>query len=773
MRAMCLHRYCVLIITVLLIGAMGAAAEAPLYGGRVSGFIAAAPASFDPHTTSITSGQQAIAGVYSGLLQYDPRQPRDVKPDLAERWDAADAGKVYTFHLRRDAQWHDGAAFTAADVLATLTRLLTLNPRQAPCGSWLQAMIERVAAPDDYTVRVELKYPAAAFLATLASPWCRMVARHVLERDPTLSRMESAIGTGPFMIKSDAPNRDIVWSRNPNYYDALHPYANEIVHTVFSHRAHWLRAASFGDTWFWSTWAPMSYAQAQELQKARGDEIEVYQWPLNTVWTLYLNPKKGPFRAPEMRRAVHLALDRQHLMQAAFEQGGTPCAVLPPDIYGDWALPLEDLMATPGCRQPKAQDIAEAQRLVASVYPNGVDVDILVRSVGDYLARAQLIAPQLRRIGIRAQLKAYESSAAWRDYSRGRFDLIGIEDTLVMRPDPSAPFDLLFAADAPYNWSGWQDRTAEKLARRGQRAQAPDERRQIYHELQRRLLVSDSPTVVIGWLDGWYFRDKRLHGYQPSSIGYGNNGWANVWIGPAETATEAAAPPPEHPDDADPEQPDTAAGAVGLSQASASAPPTPPLPTPSAEAAEPASAMAAAPAAPVTKAVPDAAAPDASQEIVMRNVTRFFEQVFPKGGAFGLSMKANKKQSATYTAGETLSVQVVSDRDAFLQVDYYQVNGDVLHLLPNMIKSHRLKAGDIFTLGGPNDIMQFTIAPPFGLELLTVIASPEPLDTQAQTPASEPADAYIERLDKRFGSQPSETHAAVYLPIRTRPRPGK
>ena len=764
-RAMHLHRCCVLMIAVLLIGATGAAAEDPLYGGRVSGFIAAPPGSFDPHTASITSGQQAIAGVYSGLLQYDPRQPRDVKPDLAERWDAADGGKAYTFHLRRDAQWHDGAAFTAADVLATLTRLLTLNPRQAPCGSWLQAMIERVTAPDDYTVRIELTYPAAAFLATLASPWCRVVARHVLERDPTLSRIESAIGTGPFMIKSDAPNRGIVWSRNPNYYDTLRPYANEIVHAIVSHRVQWQRAASFGDTWFWSTWAPMSYAQAQELQRARGGEIEVYQWPLNTVWTLYLNPKRGPFRAPEMRRAVHLALDRQRLMRDAFGQGGTPCAILPPGIYGDWALPLEDVMATPGCRQPNTQDVTEAQRLVASIYPNGVDIDILVRSVGDYLARAQLIVPQLRRIGIRAQLKAYESSAAWRDYGRGRFDLIGIEDTLVMRPDPSAPFDLLFAADAPYNWSGWKDQTVENLAQRGLRAQEPDERRQIYHELQRRLLVSDSPTVVIGWLDGWYFRDKRLHGYQPSSIGYGNNGWANVWIGPAETAAQTAAAPPE--------QPDTAAGAIALPQALAADPPMPALPTSSAEAAEPASAVAAEPAGPVSKAVPAAAAPDASQEIVMRNVTRFFERVFPNGGAFRLSMKANKKQSATYTEGETLSVQVVSDRDAFLQVDYYQVNGDVLHLLPNLVKSHRLKAGDIFTLGGPQDIMQFTIAPPFGLELLTVIASPEPLDTQGQAPASESADAYIERLDKRFGSQPSETHAAVYLPIRTRPGPGK
>ena len=778
MRDILLHCCRVVVLGALFTGAMGAAAETPLYGGRVSGFIPVAPTTLDPHTASISGGQQAVAGIYSGLLQYDPLQPRDVKPDLAERWDATDDGKAYTFYLRRDAQWHDGVAFMAADVLATLKRLLALQPRQAPCAAWLQAMIERVAAPDDHTVRIELKYPAAAFLPTLASPQCRMAARHILQRDPTLSRTESAVGTGPFMLKSYEPGREIVWSRNPNYYDATYPYVSEVAHTIFSHRAQWSRAAAFGETLFWSTWSPMSYRQARELNKARGDEIEVYKWPLNTVWTLYLNPKRGPFRAPEMRRAVQLALDRQSLMQAAFEQGGTPCAILPPDIYGDWALPLDAVMAAPGCRQPKTQDVAEAKRLVASVYPNGVAVDILVRAAGDYLERAELIVSQLRRIGIRARLKAYENSAAWRDYGRGKYDVIGIEDTLVMRPDPSAPFDLLFAADAPYNWSRWRDRAVGKLARRGGRAQEPEERRQIYHELQRRLLASDSPTVVIGWLDGWYFRDKRLHGYQPSSIGYGNTGWANVWLGPVEA--EAQAPPPANLDDAAPGTPEADVDAVEAAQALVDDSSTPAAPAASAPAAQQAhthSRQSVDRASDASRTTSDAStdasltAYDVSQNNVMSKVMRFFEQSFPNGGDFDLRIKTNREPSATYAEGESLSVQVVSDRDAFLQVDYYQVSGDVLHLLPNLMHSQRLKAGDIFSLGGPDDFIQFKIAPPFGVELLTVVASQEPPAIEAQTPSIEPADAYIARLAKRFGTQTSKARAAVYLPIRTGPRP--
>jgi peptide/nickel transport system substrate-binding protein len=721
MRSISLHRFSALFAVALLASAMGTAAAEPLHGGSVKGFIAAEPGPLDPHSASISGAQEAIAGIYSSLLQYDPKNPRDIIPDLAERWDVAADGTVYTFHLRQGVQWHDGVPFTAADVLATFTRLLASKRRDAPCGSWLAPVIQRVATLDDYTVRVDLKFPAASFLSMLASPWCRIVAQHVLERDPTLSQVQSQVGTGPFMLKSYEPKRQIVWVRNPHYYDALYPYVDEVIHSIFSHRAQRLRAARFGDVHVWSTWAPMSYAQAQELQKARGDDIELYEWPLNTVWMLYLNPTRAPFNKRDMRRAVHLALDRHTLMEAAFEKSGTPCAILDPDVYGEWALPLETVMAAPGCRQPKEQDLAEAQRLVTTRHPNGVDVDILVRSVGDYLERVQMLVPQLRKIGIRARLRAYESSAAWQAYGQGQYDMIGTEDAVVMLPDPSAPFTMLFAAQTPYNWSRWTDRTVEKLVSQGLRAQEPERRRQIYHELQQHLLTSDSPTVVIGWIDGWYFRDKRLRQYQPGSIGYGNNSLAKVWL---------AAPPPETPE-----------------RATAMA--TPPNRALAPEASPPASPKAT------------------SQDIVVQQVTRLFEQFFPHGGAFHLHIQANKAPQAIYSEGEKLLVQVVSDRDAFLQIDYYQANGEVVHLLPNLLDSQQLKAGEVFTLGRPDDAFQFEITPPFGLEMLTVVASQSPLEIAAHIPHIEPADAYIERLAKRFETQPGEANAAAYLPIRT------
>jgi hypothetical protein len=151
----------------------------------------------------------------------------------------------------------------------------------------------------------------------------------------------------------------------------------------------------------------------------------------------------------------------------------------------------------------------------------------------------------------------------------------------------------------------------------------------------------------------------------------------------------------------------------------------------------------------------------------VKKVTSLFERFFPNGGDFHLNIQANKEQPATYMAGETLRIQVVSDRDAFLRVDYYQANGEVIHLLPNLFDNHRLKAGEVFTLGSPDDAFQFKITPPFGLEILTVIASQSPVDFGAQTSYIERSDAYIERLAKGFEKLPSAANAAAYLLIRT------
>ena len=138
---------------------------------------------------------QATAGVYSGLLPRSCR-PSKVVGDLAERWTVSPDGKTYTFHLRKGVKWHDGEPFSAADVKASFDRILNPEFQSPKCGASLKPMVAGVEMLDANTVQFKLKFPAAPFLPSLASAWCRVAAKHILAKYGDLNQPEAQIGTG-------------------------------------------------------------------------------------------------------------------------------------------------------------------------------------------------------------------------------------------------------------------------------------------------------------------------------------------------------------------------------------------------------------------------------------------------------------------------------------------------------------------------------------------------------------------------------------------------
>jgi peptide/nickel transport system substrate-binding protein len=508
------------------------AAETPRYGGILNWYVYADPARLDIHSEGPLSVQQAVAGIYSGLLHYDPAEPSRIATDLAERYEVSADGKVYTFHLRKGVKWHDGKPFTAADVKASLDRVLRpdfLSPR---CGSMLKPIVERVEVVDDFTVRVHQKFANAVFIPGVASAWCVIAAKHILERDGDLTGVKSQIGTGPFKFKRYERDSVIEWEKNRDYYDPKLPYLDGVKQFIIKARAAQLAAAKGRKIHLWDTWPPMTRTQAEEVKKSRGDEIEIYKDTLNTVASTFLNTRRPPFDNPEMRWAVHLAIDRQEVIEKVWEGAGTPCAILDPKVHGEFALALDEVNKLPGCRQPKDQDIAEAKRLVAKHHPNGVDIEVVVRSVGDYVERAQLVLNHLRRVGIRGTLKSMESAAGFAAYGRGEFVLIPTQDTAMVLNDPSDPITLHFTTQAGRNYGRHSDPKIDELAERGNRELDPAKRKRIYHDLQRHLLTTPHASPVTGWLDGWFFIDKKLRGYKPALTVYDNNTFRNVWLAP-------------------------------------------------------------------------------------------------------------------------------------------------------------------------------------------------------------------------------------------------
>jgi peptide/nickel transport system substrate-binding protein len=515
-----------------LAGALPATAQdRPRHGGVLNWYVYGDPGRLDIHTESPLSVQQAVAGIYSGLLHHDPDDPAKITGDLAERWTASPDAKIHTFHLRKGVKWHDGQPFTSADVKASLDRVLHPDFKSPRCGSMLKPIVASVETVDPHTVQIHLKFATTPFLGYVASAWCRIVAKHVLEKSGNdLSQPEAQIGTGPFRFKRYERGSVIEWEKNKDYFLPGLPYLDGVKQFVLVGFPTQLAAAKAGRIMLWDTWPPMKRTDAEELRRARGNEVDISQNSINTIVLAFFHTQKPPFNNPDMRRAVNLAIDRQEIVAKALEGAGVPCALLDPKLVGDYALPLEEVNKLPGCRQPKDQDIAEAKRLVEKHYPNGVDIEAAIRSVGNYSDRAQLVLSQLRKIGIRGTIKTYESAAGFSVFGKGDFVFLPTQDRAMVTSDPADLFTLVYRTDAGSNWGRWSDPKVDELTERALKETDREKRKKALHDLQRHILTQDTNAVPVAWLEGFHFVDKRVRGYKFPPTAYDNNTFLKVWL---------------------------------------------------------------------------------------------------------------------------------------------------------------------------------------------------------------------------------------------------
>ncbi len=515
---------------VLALAAPASQSYAQKRGGVLNWFAYGDPARLDVFVENALISQQAVAGVFSGLLQDSPDDPSQIVPDLATSYDVSNKGKTYTFHLRKGVKWHDGKPFTSADVKATTDHIFDPQTKSTRCGPMLAPMVDKVTVVDDFTVRFDLKFAAAPFIPSVASAWCRIAAKHILERDGNLQQAKSQIGTGPFRLKRYERGSIIEWERNPDYYDPKLPYLDGLKQYILVGSARQLAAAKAGQIDAWDSWPPMDRSQWEELKAARGDSVVTYRWPINTLWAVHLNTVKPPFDNADMRKAVHLALDRQQLVEKGLEGAGTPCAILDPKLYGEYALPLDEVMKMPGCRPDKAADIAEAKKLVAKHFPNGVDIDVETRQVGNYVDRTQVVVAQLAKIGIRGKIRQLESAVGYAAYAKGDFTMIASQDNAMFLSDPSGIFSLLYIKTGGRNWVKWVDPKIDQWAEDALAEQVPAKRAAIYHKMQRLLLTEDTATVPVAWVEGWFFYDKKVKNFRSGNTVYDNNTFMKVWL---------------------------------------------------------------------------------------------------------------------------------------------------------------------------------------------------------------------------------------------------
>ena len=144
-------------------------------------------------------------------------------------------------------------------------------------------------------------------------------------------------------------------------------------------------------------------------------------------------------------------------------------------------------------------------------------------------------------------------------------------------------------------------------------------------------------------------------------------------------------------------------------------------------------------------------------------------------GGYGLHITPSTGHSDRFIEGENIVVKLQqANYNGYVYVDYYTVNGGVAHIYPNAGEPDSgrvIQSGEQFEVGAL-PTKTWTVCPPLGQELITVISSPTPLYDHA-LPEIQTAQEYLPRLKQALAANNGNaTMAAAYLFMQTEPADG-
>ncbi len=351
--------------------------------------------------------------IYDRLLEIevDDAGVSKIVPSLAEDWDISADGLEYTFHLRQDVKFQNGNDFTAEDVVYTFHRLLTVEngvntelldqvKGAAEVIEGSADRLEGVEMVDDYTVKITLKEPFAAFLSCLTAPGLSIYDSEATEAAGDQFGMDPAVtvGTGPFRFAGWTFNDQLVLVKNEDYWKGAPELPGVVIKIIPDTETQTMMFES----------GELDLLDLDFVTDAADRFLETYpeqivQGPRVGITYFTMNFNIEPFQDLKVRQAVQMAIDRQAILDALYGgRGQVEHGIYP---YG--------LIGFNEGQTKISYDPEKAKALLAEAgYPDGFTMELAAdASASDTVTMAlEIIKEQLAAVGINAEIKNYDES---------------------------------------------------------------------------------------------------------------------------------------------------------------------------------------------------------------------------------------------------------------------------------------------------------------------------------------------------------------------------
>ncbi len=486
------------------------------------------PRELDPHLCVGIPEANVLYSLYEGLVRADGADLHPT-PGVAERWDISPDQTAYTFHLRHDARWSNGAPVTARDFVGSYRR--ALSPKLAGELAYFLWPLKNseaynkgkitdfnevgVHAVDDSTLRLDLEHPTPYLMRLLLQWYFFPVYLPAVEKTGAVddrgnqawSRPENFVGNGPYALAEWTPNQQIAVRKNPHYWNRDRLRINEVHYYPIedanvqenAFRAGLLHKTSNGNI-------PTS-----KIDAYRRDHPTLLHIDPNLGTYFYMfNTTKPPLDDLRVRRALAMSIDRESLVKNVARGGQSPAFNYTPPGTGDY-LP----------RARMAYDPVAARKLLADAgHPGGAGLPPMeiITNTSELHQELAVAVQQMwkKELGVDVRVnnqewKVYLNNRRTMNYTICRAGWIGSQDPTFFLNNylTGGANNMTGFGSAQYDWLLQQARgTADSHARN-----------ELFQQAEA-ILLDDVPIAPVYFYTNVYLLSPSVRGWHGNPIDY-------------------------------------------------------------------------------------------------------------------------------------------------------------------------------------------------------------------------------------------------------------
>ena len=495
-------------------------AETPAYGGILTEGIIGTPRFINPVLASSDADRDLVALTYSGLLRPDNRGR--LINDMAEKYDISEDGLVYTFTLKPNIFWQDGAPVTADDIIFTIEKIKDPAMKSPKRAGWEGVSAEKI---NDKTVKFTLKKPYAPFLENTT---IGILPGHIWENmssdEIASSEMNTKpIGSGPYKI-SDIKRNSVgiisYYELNSNKNFVLgKPNIKKLIMKFYPSEKDLLTAYQKGEV------ETINAVTPQELEKIKtSNSVKTLNLP--RIFGVFLNQNSAKvLTKKEIRQALNLAVDRKKIIDEVLKGYGAELfSPLPAGTFGALskketdAYSLEsakEILDKNGWKMNTGEQVLE-KKIGKELFK--FSFSISTSDAPELKETAYLLKSMWEKIGAKVDVKIFETGDLTQNVIRPRkYDALLFGEIVGRDPDPFAFWHSSQINDSGLNFAKYSNDDVDKLLEKARREINDITRIEQYKELQN-LIVQDAPAIFL--YDPFYIYPvhKAVQGIQASFI---------------------------------------------------------------------------------------------------------------------------------------------------------------------------------------------------------------------------------------------------------------